>query len=137
MKSKLLLTLLLTMTTMLKAEISKDLQGSWILDKAETRKELKKNKVSDKSIEQAILRFENFSQAVTKDEVKILMDQEPVISFKFIKESKKEGLKTITVSTKRKEHHIDLTFIPKANGSYIIKSSDTNDMDHYVWKKKQ
>ena len=43
MKSKLLLTLLLTMTTMLKAEISKDLQGSWILDKAETRKELKKD----------------------------------------------------------------------------------------------
>ena len=34
-----------------------------------------------------------------------------------------------------KEMKVTLTFIPQGEGLYIIKSSKTNDMDHYVWQK--
>jgi len=140
MKIKLL-TALLIMTTFVNAEVSKNLLGTWVLDKEATIKEMKSIKdkpLSDTNIQNAITHMSDVAQVLTQENLKLIMGGKERMSFKVVKEAEKESLKVVTVSAKRqdKEINIDLTFIPKENGSFIIKSSATNDMNHYVWKKK-
>ena len=140
MKIKLL-TALLIMTTFVNAEVSKNLLGTWVLDKEATIKEMKSIKdkpLTDTNIQNAITHMSDVAQVLTQENLKLIMGGKERMSFKVVKETEKESLKVVTVSAKRKdkEINIDLTFIPKENGSFIIKSSATNDMNHYVWKKK-
>ena len=101
-------------------------------------KSIKDKPLSDTNIQNAITHMSDVAQVLTQENLKLIMGGKERMSFKVVKEAEKESLKVVTVSAKRqdKEINIDLTFIPKENGSFIIKSSATNDMNHYVWKKK-
>ena len=141
MKTKLLL-LLLFVTSVIKAEVSQDLLGTWVIDKEATTQEFKnipkEPKLSDKMIESVLNRMSSISQVLTKEDLKLLMAGKERMSFKVIDQKELDGNKVVEVKTsqKGKEIKISLTFVPRNNGSFIIKSSQTNDMDYLVWKKK-
>ena len=141
MKTKLLL-LILVLASVLKAEVSQNLLGTWIIDKEATTKEFKnipkEPKLSDKRIVSVLNRMSNISHVLTKESFKLLMAGRERASLKVIGQKELGGNKVIEVTTsqKGKEIKISLTFVPRDNGSFIIKSSQTNDMDYLVWKKK-
>ena len=141
MKTKLLL-LILVLASVLKAEVSQNLLGTWIIDKEATTKEFKnipkEPKLSDKRIVSVLNRMSNISHVLTKESFKLLMAGRERVSLKVIGQKELGGNKVIEVTTsqKGKEIKISLTFVPRDNGSFIIKSSQTNDMDYLVWKKK-
>ena len=142
MKIKFVL-LLLILTTALKAEVSQELIGTWTVDKEATKNEFKEYpkalKPFDKKIESAIDSMSNISQVLTKENLKILMAGKELISFKVINQKEIDGNKVIEVTTKQKgkEIKVSVTFIPRKNGSFTIKSSATEVMDILIWRKKQ
>lgn len=142
MKIKFVL-LLLILTTALKAEVSQDLLGTWIVDKEATRNEFKRYskdfKLFEKKIESVLDSMFEISQILTKENLKILMAGKEFISFKVINQKEIDGNKVIEVTTeqKGKERKASVTFIARKDGFFTIKSSATAVMDILIWKKKQ
>lgn len=142
MKIKFVL-LFLILTTALTAEVSQDLIGTWTVDREATKKKFKNYpnglKPFDKRIENVLDSLSDISQVLTKDNLKILMADKEIMSSKVVNQKEINGNKVIEVATKQKgkEIKVSVTFIPRKNGSFTIKSSATNVMDVLIWKKKQ
>jgi hypothetical protein len=136
--SAVILILVLAFSGFARAEIPEILKGTWILNAEATEahmKSLPQWKEQDaKYLPMVLKHMSAYEQSFTDTELVLSINgQEKMkgpLSFE-----QKEGDNYI-LSTKLNGKDVILTVNQTNDGNLIIKSSATNDMDHYLWKQK-
>ncbi len=141
MKVKKLLLLLSLVAMNVFAEVPVEIVGTWNLNKDATSKKLQSiegwSEKDEAMLEKVLERMSNMTYIVKEQSIEVSVKGRVMVTFE-AQEVSSEGENILVEGLAKrgdKKMKVTLTFIPQGEGLYIIKSSKTNDMDHYVWQK--